>query len=360
MISEELNELRQDLKQLKAEILQFERDLAWNRVIDKAIVVCRLLRKLEVAEAVKFNPNWANQPRVPKEQVGGGRWTRPGGGGAAGNLHLTGGRGRGLGGQQPPRGPNGPYRLRPGKVEVPPNMVVPVQTAFQRAETAVARAQSGNPGWRPPPEISHAASTPQQLIAYANRVENRANTEITRQIGNNGGPPLDESRAPQAGRRSFNSDPIRRQVGLPELGGRAALSKSEGTVAAARIDGTIYVGVNSQAPSYSEVDRADANYFRDQLIERYPDVMKTENRGHKPNDFVYHAEATLLLRAWRQNGGSLLGKTFIVKTDREVCQSCRDGLPLLGKQLGNPTVRFISPSGQLLTIRNGLGKRGQK
>lgn len=117
MISEELNELRQDLKQLKAEILQFERDLAWNRVIDKAIVVCRLLRKLEVAEAVKFNPNWANQPRVPKEQVGGGRWTRPGGGGAAGNLHLTGGRGRGLGGQQPHADQTVPTACVPAKLK---------------------------------------------------------------------------------------------------------------------------------------------------------------------------------------------------------------------------------------------------
>ena len=360
MIAEELTEVRRDLKLIKAELRQIERDLAWNRVIDQAIIVCRLLRKLEAAEAVKFNPNWHLQPRVPKRQDGAGQWSDGGGGG---DVHLVGGQGRNRnssGGQQPPRGPNGPYRLRTGNIAIPPNMETPVRTAFERAETAVARAQSGNPNWRPTSEVSKPATTPQQLIAYANRVEVQANAEITRQIGNNGGPRFDEPRSPPTGRPSFNSDPIRRQVGLPELGGRAATSKSEGTIAAARIDGSIYVGVNSRAPSYSEVDRADATYFRDQLIELYPDAMKSENRGRKPNDFIYHAEATALLRAWRQNGGSLAGKIFTVRTDREICRSCIYGLPLLGKQLGNPTVRFIAPSGQSLTIKNGELKIGKQ
>ena len=101
-------------------------------------------------------------------------------------------------------------------------------------------------------------------------------------------------------------------------------------------------------------------HFRDQLIEQHPEVMNTRSRGLKPNDFVFHAEATLLLRAWRQNGGSLAGKIFIVRTDREICKSCEYGLPLLGKQLGNPTVRFISPSGQTMTIKNGERKVGQQ
>jgi hypothetical protein len=238
MISEELTELRRDLKLIKGEVRQIERDLAWNRVIDQAIIVRRLLRKLEAAEAVKFNPNWHLQPRVPKRQDGAGQWSDGGGGG---DVHLVGGQGRGRSssprGPQPPRGPNGPYRLRTGNIEIPPNMEVPVRTAFERAETAVARAQSGNPNWRPTSEVSKPATTPQQLIAHANRVAIQANAEITRQIGNNGGPRFDEPRSPPTGRPSFNPDPIRRQVGLPELGGRAALSKNEGTVAAARIDG---------------------------------------------------------------------------------------------------------------------------
>ena len=266
-------------------------------------------------------------------------------------MHLVGGQGRNRnssGGQQPPRGPNGPYRLRTGNIAIPPNMETPVRTAFERAETAVARAQSGNPNWRPTSEVSKPATTPQQLIAYANRVEVQANAEITRQIGNNGGPRSDGPRPPPTSRSSFNSDPIRRQVGLPELSGRAALSKNEGPVAAARIDGSIYVGVNSRAPSYSEVDRADANYFRDQLIETYPNKFFTANRGQKPNDFVYHAEATLLFRVWREKGGNLSGHAFVVRTDREMCKSCIDGLPFLGMALGNPSVRFVSPSGKTL------------
>lgn len=360
MISEELTEVRRDLKLIKAELRQIERDLAWNRVIDQAIIVCRLLRKLEAAEAVKFNPNWHLQPRVPKRQDGAGQWSDGGGGG---DVHLVGGQRRGRSssprGPQPPRGPNGPYRLRTGNIEIPPNMEVPVRTAFDRAETAVARAQTGNPSWRPAPEVSGPAITPQQLIAYANRVELQANTEITRQIGNNGGPRFNEPRSPPTGRPSFNSDSIRRQIGLPELGGRAATSKSEGTVAAARIDGSIYVGVNSRSPSYSEVDRADANYFRDQLIETYPNKFFTANRGQKPNDFVYHAEATLLFRVWREKGGNLSGSAFVIRTDREMCNSCIDGLPFLGMALGNPSVRFVSPSGKTRTMRKGAWTEGK-
>lgn len=65
MFLEELAEVRKELKGIQREIKQLNRHIAWNRVIDSAIHLCRVLAKAE-ADAAKFNPNWAAQPRVPK------------------------------------------------------------------------------------------------------------------------------------------------------------------------------------------------------------------------------------------------------------------------------------------------------
>ena len=47
--------------------------------------------------------------------------------------------------------------------------------------------------------------------------------------------------------------------------------------------------------------------------------MNTDNIGRYPNNAVFHAEATCLLRAARANGGTLAGKTIDVTVDREMC-----------------------------------------
>jgi len=39
--------------------------------------------------------------------------------------------------------------------------------------------------------------------------------------------------------------------------------------------------------------------------------------------------------------------------DREMCRSCVRLLPLIGLELGNPTVTFTSPSGRVRTMRDG-------
>jgi hypothetical protein len=89
------------------------------------------------------------------------------------------------------------------------------------------------------------------------------------------------------------------------------------------------------------------------LIQKYPDVMKTDNIGQKPNDALFHAEATVLLRAARENGGTLAGQTLEVFADGAMCDSCKKVLPKLGFELGNPTVTFVDDAGQRLTMRNG-------
>jgi hypothetical protein len=68
--------------------------------------------------------------------------------------------------------------------------------------------------------------------------------------------------------------------------------------------------------------------------------MNTGNIGQIPNNALYHAEATILLRAARENGGTLSGKSIEVTVDRELCGSCEAILPYIGLELGNPTVEF--------------------
>lgn len=93
--------------------------------------------------------------------------------------------------------------------------------------------------------------------------------------------------------------------------------------------------------------------MRSRLIERYPEVMATGNVGHKPNDALFHAEINALLRAAEPYGGSLAGRTNEMRVDRRLCPSCGKVLPYIGLQLGNPTIRFVDPYGNITTMRDG-------
>lgn len=123
------------------------------------------------------------------------------------------------------------------------------------------------------------------------------------------------------------------------------------TVAFATVDGRDFFGVNSQAPGYTQADRDAADQMRETLIKKYPDVMQSENIGWKPNDALYHAEATALMRAAREVG-SLSGRTIEVQVDRLMCPSCRDVLPLLSRELGSPTIIFRDPYGNRRHLQN--------
>ena len=75
--------------------------------------------------------------------------------------------------------------------------------------------------------------------------------------------------------------------------------------------------------------------------------------GGRPRDALFHAEATVLMRAARADGGALSGRTIHVFSDRELCGSCRQVLPSLGLELGNPRVTFVGPDGSVRTMHNG-------
>jgi hypothetical protein len=118
------------------------------------------------------------------------------------------------------------------------------------------------------------------------------------------------------------------------------------------IDGRTFFGSNSRLPLYTLRDRAEADAMREIIKRKYPEVVGS-NDGEIPMDALYHAESNVLLRAAREHGGSLAGRTLEVVTDNIMCNSCSDILPLVGVELGNPTVTFIDRRGQARTMRNG-------
>jgi hypothetical protein len=69
--------------------------------------------------------------------------------------------------------------------------------------------------------------------------------------------------------------------------------------------------------------------------------MNIDDLGQKPNDSLFHAESTILLRAAKDNGGSLANRSMEIYVDQEVCFSCGKALTKLGLELGNPYVVFI-------------------
>jgi hypothetical protein len=153
--------------------------------------------------------------------------------------------------------------------------------------------------------------------------------------------------AAQVAQRAIEA--FRSENGLRDLFGSRI-----GTVSMIKIDGETIFGSNSTSPTYTDRDFREAVALRDALVAKYPDVTQTDNIGQKPNDAVFHAEANVLMRAARQNGGSLAGRTLEVSSDRPMCRSCDEVLPHIGLELGNPTVTFVGPSGIGKTMRNGV------
>lgn len=141
-------------------------------------------------------------------------------------------------------------------------------------------------------------------------------------------------------------------TGMPDIGDRPASGSSQGTIAYAEVDGRPVIGVNSDAPGYTMADEAAAQSMRARLVERYPDIMATNNQVYMPNNALFHAEANALLRA-EAGGQYLSGRIIDMQVDRRLCRSCEDVLPLLGLQVGNPTVRITDGTGALWVMRDG-------
>jgi len=63
------------------------------------------------------------------------------------------------------------------------------------------------------------------------------------------------------------------------------------------------------------------------MIPKYRDTMGRGHPGWAPNDALFHAEVTVLLRAAGENGGTLAGKSLVIFIDKSMCPSCRLLLP---------------------------------
>lgn len=128
--------------------------------------------------------------------------------------------------------------------------------------------------------------------------------------------------------------------------------QKDGAVALTTIDDKDIFGSNSTSPTYTAADRDAANGLRDKLLAKYPDAMRADNVGHTPNNALFHAETNVLLRAAEANGGSLAGKSLDIYVDRKLCPNCERVVPLVGLELGNPTLTYVDPE-WIFSIANG-------
>jgi hypothetical protein len=150
----------------------------------------------------------------------------------------------------------------------------------------------------------------------------------------------------EAARTAFEA--YRSAQGLRDLFGH-----NVGTLAYTELNGKGIYGVNSTSGVYDTNDRAAADKMRDALIRDFPDYFDKDNIGWAPNNAVYHAETTALLRAAHENGGTLKRQELEVHVDAPMCPNCESALPYVGLELDNPTVTFVGPKGERRTIRDG-------
>jgi hypothetical protein len=303
------------------------------------------LRRYGRALKYGFNPD---QPRVPRGNQDGGQWTRLAGGGSP----RSGSRSR--------YGTNFPGSTHGQQVRL--------DLEIARTENALRRVRQYDPSWKPTVQSLTAPGSIEGAIRNAEARAQQAESYLERLrsgIGGNLGPSIRPADS-QAPLRSspfsvFDGDAwinaYRVTNNLPDLFGRPSWPSDKGTVAVTEIEGKLYFGVNSIAPSYTTADQKEAENWRRTLIDKYPDVLRTDNIGHVPNDSLFHAESTVLIRAAKDNNGTLEGRTIEVHTDRNVCvTSCVRVLPKLGLELGNPRVTFIQPDGTTRTMRDGQWK----
>jgi hypothetical protein len=143
-------------------------------------------------------------------------------------------------------------------------------------------------------------------------------------------------------------DAFRRENGQLELFGHRT-----GAVTVTTIDGRNVYGSNPDLGEWRSIDRAEANRLRAIILQKHPELVDPDNIGRMPLNALYHAETNILLRAAKQHGGSLAGRTLEVFGDRPLCNNCPIVLPYVGLELGNPTVTFSDPSGLRRTMRDG-------
>ena len=287
----------------------------------RARVVEAKLRELKRAVKAGFDPN---QPRVPAGSGRtSGRWTDGGGGGSSQVA------------QNVPRG--GAGRNRENLEEPTPGQAARLVAAQSHAREVIRRVREIDSAWSPTPSLVDPNSVEGQISAAEAEGE-QAEARL-----------LELARLPP----DDLIDAYRREQGM-DLFGEPNWSREQNTLATCRVGDLPLMGMNSDALTYTDRDRSAAEEMRDTLITSYPTVLTKTNIGQAPNDALFHAETTCLLRAARANGGTLADQTIEVHIDRTMCGSCRKVLPYVGVELGNPTVRFIDPSGRVRTMRDGV------
>ena len=282
-----------------------------------------------------------NQPRVPAGNSDGGQWA--GGGGGAGDSPILSDANPNFFTKPGTRVAQA-RRRRSGARPIIINGVPHTPTPGQAARYSVAKAQSRavrkrvneiDPNWKPRPGAVDGIQG--QISQF--RAEAREARVRLRELASQ--PPTQLINT----YRSANNS--------RDLFGNETWPRDRDTVSVSTINRIPFVGVNSSAPTYTTRDRRTAEIAVDTLVAKYPKTMKRGNIGQMPNNALFHAESTILLRAARANGGSLAKQRFEVRTDRNMCPSCEIILPKLGQELGNPTVTFVSPNGTRRTMRDG-------
>lgn len=283
-----------------------------------------------------FDPN---QPRVPAGNPDGGQWTSTGGGEILSDASPdTFTKPSAQVAQAGPRTPaTSSIRVGGRRLPATPGQAMRFGAADRRARRLTERVREIDPTWKPQASLTDPSSIAGAIatrLGEAREAEARL-WELAQQS---------PSQLIHTYRTLNNSI---------DLFGGETWPRNRDTVAIATLGRTPFTGVSLSAPTYTLRDREAACRAVEALAVRYPETMNTRNFGGLPNNALYHAEATILLRVARAHRGSLAEQRFEVHTDREMCLSCEKVLPLLGRELGNPTVTFVSPSGARNTMRDG-------
>jgi hypothetical protein len=105
------------------------------------------------------------------------------------------------------------------------------------------------------------------------------------------------------------------------------------TVAVTTIDGRDIHGTSSDYGDWTAIDDAETRRLRAIVVRKFPHQATGRALGQYPLDALYHAETNLLLRAARENGGSLAGRTLEVFVDGNTCNKCRMVLGHVAQEL---------------------------
>jgi len=221
-----------------------------------------------------------------------------------------------------------------GRGEPEPGQAARLIIAQARQHEAISRVRELDPNWKPTPSFRE---TVEGLIRTYEAEAQEAEAHLAELYS---GP-----------RQLIDAYWLRNNP--PDLFG-ARRDRSLDTISVTIIDRNFIFGSNSTFPAHIQAGKGPAFQMRSRLIDNHSDVMITKgNIGRKPNDAPFHAEATVLMRAAKANGGTLANRTLQVYSDRTMCDSCIDVLPRLGLELGNPRVTFVGPDGSVRTMHNG-------